>query len=261
MSEDVEVMIRKYESKIAELERKLKVTKEQMKEIAKLYPGKTEAEISKIDPWYRGFYYSKLAFLRWIGEYRKKLEELMKKLVAVEFRMTFSIETGTSHGKAVLTVAEVTASTVHRKFDEIKYRMLNVCLKLFWILFDAFKDLTKDKRVLIGEKIYDNLLKRVIYVQEGAEMVYEEFLDRIINDMMRYMGSFKRPSEEYFTHKSIIKIGVEKLAPSEKAPKYPDVEIFIEKTVPTYYSKKCIVKVSDVTYIDILGLLGIEVEW
>jgi len=261
MSEDVEVLIRKYRSKIMELKRKLKATEKQMKEIAKLYPGKTEEEIMKIDPWYRGFYYSKLAFLKWIGEYEKRLKELISKLKVVEFRITFSVETKRSHGKPVIVMAEVTASTLCRRFGAIRrYRVVNACLKLFWIIFDAFKDITKDKRVLVGSEIYDNLMRRIRFVQRRAKRIREEFLDRIISDMIKYMGSFVRPREEYFTHQSIIKIGIEELAPSEEVPRYSRVKVVVEKKEPSYYRRECTIRISRKTAIDMLELLGMRIR-
>jgi hypothetical protein len=261
MSEDIEVLIRKYKSKIRELRRKLKATEKQMKEIAKLYPDKTEDEIMRIDPWYRGFYYSRLAFLKWIGEYENKLKELMMRLKVFEFRITFSIETERSHGKNIVTVAEVTASTLCRRLGAIRrHRIVNACLKLFWIIFDAFKDLTKDKRILVGSEIYDDLMRRVRFVQRRAKRIREEYLDKIISDMIRYMGSFVRPREEYFTHQSIIKIGIEELAPSEDIPKYPRVKILIEKKEPSYYSRELTVRISRKTAIDILELLEMRMR-
>jgi len=272
MSEDLEVKIRDYESKIADYESRIKATEEQMKEIIKSYPGKSELEVMRIDPWYRGFYYSRLSLLRWLKVYKTKLEELKKKLGAFMYRITFSIDTDVSHGRYTMFVAEITASTIHTKFEAVMYRIVNACLKLFWVVFDSFKDLQMklvDKRKLIGSETFDKLLSKAIFMQKHATEIDETFIDSFIKDMIKHVGSFGtfrygsvaivREPEHYLTHETIIKIGVETLPPAIGVSKYPKVDVEIEKVVPSVFEKKCLLNIAPSTDVDIIKLLGMEV--
>jgi len=237
MSEEYEPILRR----IRELEERIATrqeTIEYFEEILRVRreeTGLSHIELFHIDPAYRRTVYAIRALRGWQTRDRKEIEKL-KKLIppikALKLTITFSIETGRGHEPFY---AEVTCQTIipidtsREQQTEIVNRIINAVIKLFWILFDTWKDVTKDKRDLWGAKAYDTILRRGIYFQKHAKTIYEEAMDNFLKALIK-LGCLSRDPEEYVTTQAIIKIGLEvHPASPEDEPKYPTVNVLIEK--------------------------------
>ena len=237
MTEELEPILRR----IRELEERIAArqdTIEYFEEILRLTreaTGLSHTELFRIDRDYRGLVYAIRALRGWQTRDRKEIEKL-KRLIppikALKLTLTFSIETGRGNEPFY---AEVTCNTIipaettREQEREIVDRIVNAVVKLFWILFDTWKDITKDKRALWGAKVYNDLVKRAVYFQKYAKKIYEEAMDNFLKKLME-LGGLKRDPEEYVTTQAILKIGLEvHPASPEDEPKYPTVHVLIEK--------------------------------
>lgn len=238
--------------------------------------GLSHAELMVIDGTYRGTFYSIRAFRGWQTRDQRRIDELEKVIPPYRWYriiVTFSIETetellrGADKQTASPFYAEVTCDTVigvDVESGEVIKRVSNATIKLFWIVFDSFKCITDDKRDLWGAENYDKILKRAIFFQKYATTVFEEAMDNFFKGIIE-LGCLARMPDEYVTRQAIIKIGVEfHYAPEEAEPKYPAVNVLIEKgrskeTKGEWTIEKEII-IADKTDVDILRKLGIGVE-
>jgi len=239
-------------------------------EVRRTETGMTHEQLMVADPTYRHTFYAIRSLEGWQTRYRRLIEELKKVVPPIEFLrviLTFSIETGEGHEPFY---AEVTCDTVipaempEETKSELVERIANAVIKLFWIIFDALKDVTKDKQELWGKEAYDKVLKRVIFFQKYAKEISETAMDNLLK-MIRELGGLLRSPEEYVTQQAIIKIGVEyHYAFKEAEPKYPIIGILIEKgTSPATKGDWVIEKriiMADKTDVNILEILEIRLE-
>ncbi|GAI76055.1 unnamed protein product, partial [marine sediment metagenome] len=73
------------------------------------------------------------------------------------------------------------------------------------------------------------IVGRKMFFQKYATEIYEYAMDNLLKAIIKLEG-IARDSEEYVTCQAIIKIGVEYYpAPEEAEPKYPKVNVLIEK--------------------------------
>jgi len=183
---------------------------------------------------------------------------IIERVVQMMLRLTFSIETGTGHEPFE---CEVTCETILPEFtDEAQKnyyirRIVNATIKYFWVVFDSFKDLRIAKGIAEGSP-QESALKWAIWLQKYANPIEEENVDAFL-ELMRKLGAFQRPLDEYVTHEAIITIGVEYESTTETRPAYPNVHIIIEKTrVRRYHLERTLI-IADKTDIDILKILDI----
>jgi hypothetical protein len=240
-----------------------------------------------IDRAYRGTSYSIRALKGWNTKNRKAIEELKKltpPLKAIRMIMTFSIETGRGHETFY---AEVTAETVIEadltveQRHKISNRLMNATIKLFWIIFDANKAITKDKKQIWGEEVYSRLrdFKNFIHYQvvksiipEDIPKIYEilkahppialeSAMDNFIY-ALKQLGCFEeRGLDEFVTRQAIIKIGVEyQYAKETDEPKYPLAYLLVEKGGSRETKGEWIftakLQISEATDLDMMGLLN-----
>gem|GEM_PF-6858955 len=260
MTEDIWRRIRELEERVKKFQEELKSIEEEIAAFRLKFPQYTHYQLIMINPVYAMLWGKRLSRLRWIREWTEKIEKLKKLIPPVKFltiSITFSIETGRGHE---IFAAEVTAETIVPKeySPEILKRVVNACIKYFWISFDAFKDITKDKEVVWGKEIYDRMLKwcRWFIYQKDIK---EEDMDRFLKNL-EILGGLSRSPEEYLTYESIIKIGVEEIPTEEKEPMYPVVNVTIEKTEVGHYYIKRTLYISDKLEYDMLKKFGIKVE-
>jgi hypothetical protein len=254
---------RELEAKIRDAEGKIKAEEEIMPTIAARYPYFTPREVLLVDAEYRTYYFSRLSLLGWIKKWKEMLAELRKVIPPVEFHriiLTFSIETGRGHSPFF---AEVTCDTVwdaripvEEENNRIR-RIINAAIKIFWVCFDVWKDLIDDMRELWGAEVYDPLFKKAEAIQKGIRYMDEEWLDEYYKALIK-LGCLTKPVEQYVTQEAIIKIGLEVFpATREAKPRYPEVNVTIEKE--SWVIERKII-IADKTDIDILELLDMEVE-
>lgn len=247
---------------IAEREESMRVRREET--------GLSHRLLFSIDREYRGWEYSRRAYLGWQTRDRRQIEELKKVIPpirAYRIILTFSIETGEGHEPFY---AEVTCDTVisaeipEEKQREMINRIINAVIKLFWIVFDAFKCVMDDRKTIWGQTEYDAILKRVIYFQKYATTVFEYAMDNLLKRLIDH-GCLTRPPEEYVTRQAILKIGVEyHFAPEKAVPEYPMVHVLIEKgrskeTLGEWVVEKK-VEIAEETDVDIMIILDMKVE-
>lgn len=245
MSEPIYRAYREIKSKVELYKERIKAIEEEMAKIRALYPYMTDSEIIKINPVFRSFYYSKLAHLRWLRYYESELKRLeeMVKVRFVKLAITFSIDTEVSHGELKPFFAEVCLETAIDEYistieeGEIAKRCVNFALKIFWIMFDALKDIgIPGKYSIRGSYLkskygtfYDDVFKRVRFVQLSKTKIDEAWIDKLITDIIKMEGLSRTNLDEYVTRESIIKIGIERIPVEEKKPAYPLVDLIIEK--------------------------------
>lgn len=230
----------------------------------------THEELMATDAAYRGTFYAIRSLQGWQTRDQKRIEELKKLVPPIEYlrvTITFSIETGEGHSPFY---AEVTCDTVIPRYisyteqRERIQRIINAVIKLFWIIFDSFKEITKDVKVIWGVNEYNDILKTAIFFQKYADEVQESAMDNLINRLIAH-GALKRAPDEYVTRQSLIKIGVEfHYASMGAEPSYPRVHVLIEKgadkaTLGEWTIEKHII-IADTTNINILKILNMEVE-
>ena len=267
MSEDYEVIMRRMrelEERIKERETSIKEVQYHLERIRELLPYMTHEELLRTHEEYRHLWYSLRSFRGWQTRDIEELEELSKMIPPYKFeriRLTFSIETGVGHEPFL---AEMTCNTViprEMDEDEVIERVCNAAVKYFWILFDAWKDVTNDMEVLWGRDEYSKIKRRIIFFQKYAKEVYEEGMDELFKWLERHGVPAKSP-EEYVTHQAILNIGVETPTPAPETaePKYPRFEMFIEKKIKDEFQKTVTVNLAEETRINILEKLGIVLE-
>ena len=236
MSEEYEPILRR----IRELEERIAArqeTIEYFEEILRVRreeTGLSHIELFHIDPAYRGTVYAIRALRGWQTRDREEIEKL-KKLIppikALKLTITFSIETGRGHEPFYAEVTcqtIISADTPREQETEIVDRIVNAVIKLFWVLFDIQKALY-DLEHLKGTSEYDYMVKRKMQFQKYFKKIYEEAIDNLLK-MIKNKGGLKRDPEEYVTTQAIIKIGLEvHPASPEDEPKYPTVNVLIEK--------------------------------
>lgn len=272
MNEDFEPLIRFYQSKYDEMRTKVRQLESLMKDMEET-TGKNKSELMH-EPLYRSTHYSWMSHKRWEIYYKEKLEELMGtiKVSILPSRLTFSIDTNKSHGRHTDFFAEVTAITnvEHESEYEAIERIINACLKLFWVVFDSYKDLKKDYKNIWGTEQYNKLLRMSMAISKKATVIEESNLDYFIKSMI-LTGSFKckgdigcpeyitRSSLDYYvTREKIIKIGSERLVQEKQALNYPEVYIRIE-VKGRGIIKECKLIIAETTEIDMRYLLGMDV--
>ena len=250
---EIEERIARREAIIKELEEKMAKRREET--------GLTHRELYRIDPEYRSWANSLRSYRGWNTSDRKRIEELKKLLPPVRALyqiMTFSIETRRGHEGFF---AEVTCETVipyEAKRREIAERVLNACLKYFFIMFDSLKCVTKDLAISMPEtyKVMKDLIDKFwdvysvkirAYMPEEEEkaeevirnykeilkkhpyVIMEESMDSFIKSLS-VLGCFARPLDEFVTRETIIKVGVSyDFASVDAEPRYPEVYLIIEK--------------------------------
>lgn len=227
-------------------------------------------QLMAIDTAYRGTFYAIRALRGWQTRDRQRIEELRKHIPpikALRLVLTFSIETGTGHEPFY---AEVTCETVIAADlplatqNEIIRRVMNATIKLFWIVFDAGKCVTKVKRDLWGAEVYDTLLKRMLFFQKYAELIYEVAMDNFIEALIKLKCFEERDVDEFVTRQAILKIGVEfQYALVTSEPKYPFVDVLIEKGKSASTKGEWVIEkgieVAPKTEIDIMEILDMKV--
>ena len=267
MSEDYEVIMRRMrelEERIKERETTIKEVQYHLERIRELLPYMTHEELLRTHEEYRHLWYSLRSLRGWQTRDIEELEELSKMIPPYKFeriRLTFSIETGVGHEPFL---AEMTCNTmIPREMDEdeVIERVCNAAVKYFWILFDAWKDVTKDMEVIWGRDEYSRIVKRIIFFQKYAKEVYEEGMDELLTDLIRHGGLY-RPPEEYVTTEAILNIGVETPTPAPETaePKYPKFEMFIDKKIKYELQKTVTIRLAEKTRINMLEMLGIMLE-
>jgi hypothetical protein len=243
-----------------------------------------------VDRAYRGTAYAIRALRGWNTRDRRTIEELKKlmpPLKALRMMMTFSIETGAGHETFY---AEVTAETVMaadltvERRREVSDRLMNAAIKLFWIIFDANKCITKDKRQLWGEEVYSRLRDFKNFIQYQAvksispediprmheilkahpPVAMESAMDNFIR-ALRHLGCFERVLDEFVTRQAIIKIGVEyQYAAEEEEPKYPLTYLLVEKGRSRETKGEWIftakLQVADITDLNMMEILDMKYE-
>ena len=236
--EDYEPVLRR----IKELEERIKRRAETIEYLMTIlavtreeHPELTHFDLLRIDPKYRGTFYSIRAFRGWQTRDANLIEEMKRVIPPYKWLrvvITFSIETGEGHEPFY---AEVTCDTVVGAEETVAVdRVVNATIKLFWIMFDVQKALydlswLKESEKKEEKEIYDFIVKRKIFFQKYAEEIYEEAMDNLLSVIIE-LGGLERSGEEYITCQAIIKIGMEYFpAPEEAEPKYPYVHVLIEK--------------------------------
>jgi hypothetical protein len=259
LTEDIWRRIRELEERVKKFQEELKSIEEEIAAFRLKFPQYTHYQLLMINPVYAMLWGKRMSRMRWIKEWTEKIEKLKKVIPPVKFltvSVTFSIETGKGHE---IFAAEITAETIVPKEypPEILSRIVNACIKYFFIAFDAYKDITKDKEVVWGKPVYDRMLKwcrKFMYISEIEEKNIDDFLKTL-----EKLGGISRPKEEYLTYESIIKIGVEEF-PTEEALTFPKVNLTIEKTEVGYYVDRKVLYLSDKPEYNILDKFGIKVE-
>jgi len=283
--------------RIMELENRIKAREETITYFEDILKTRREetglphTELFRIDRAYRGTVYAIRALKGWNTRDRKTIEEL-KKLIppikAIKLLLTFSIDTGRGHETFY---AEVTAETVTspnltvEQRSEIVSRTLNVVIKFFWIIFDANKAITKDKKQIWGEEVYTRLKNFKNFIQyqvvksispEDIPKIYEilrahplttleSAMDNFIK-ALKQLGCFEeRELDEFVTRQAIIKIGVEyQYAKETDEPKYPLVYLLVEKGRDKETKGEWIftakLTVADKTDLDMMELLDMKYE-
>ena len=264
MSEDIMRKIRELEQKIKEQQEKIDYVQTILRLIQEEHPELTHSELLQL-PDYRHSWYAYMGLRRWLLTYQRELEKLRKLIPPYthkRIRMTFSIETGTGHEPFL---AEVTCDTILPKDAperEVEERTVNAAVKYFWILFDTWKDVTKDMRVFWGDKVYSWVVRRAKFFQKYAKEIQEEAMDEFLTKLME-LGGLSRPSDEYVTTEAILNIGVETPTPEdEKAePKFPRVHVFIDKKKEYAFRKEVHIILAEESKFNILKKLEMELEW
>jgi len=270
--EDLEPILRK----IREFEERIRIraeTIDYLESIQKItreeHPEFTPMELMIMLPTYRHTAYSISSLKGWQTRDRKSIEELKIIIPPYKFLrvlITFSIETGTGHEPLY---AEVTCDTVIGLDEPAAVdRIMNAAIKLFWIMFDVQKAL-KDIEWLKdssreAKEIYDFIVKRKIYFQKYAKEIYEEAMDNLLKVIIEFDG-IARDSEEYVTCQAIIKIGAEYYpAPEEAEPKYPKVNVLIEKGTSAEKKGDWVIEkvllIAPETEVDMLKILNMRYE-
>lgn len=245
--------IKKREGIIVYLEATIKYYRE-------THPELTHRELMYIQDYAEAFN-SLRSYRGWQTRDQKEIERLEKQLPPYKYkqlRLTFSIETGTGHEPFL---AEVTVTTIiEKEKDEDEYveRIVNASLKYFWITFDANKDITKDHRELWGIEIY-NSMKSELEMLRRSRTLKEEQIDSFLDKLIQ-LGGLSRPPDQYVTKEAIQKIGIEPSVPVDESmePKYPEINVFIEKKKIGYYKTEVNIIISEKTEIDLLERLEIE---
>ncbi|MCM8802827.1 MAG: hypothetical protein NC827_05925 [Candidatus Omnitrophica bacterium] len=264
MAEDIWRRIREYEEKIKRFEKEVEDLEEEIASFRARFPEIPHSRLLLINPVYAMVWFKRLSRLSWISRWKKRIEELKKFVPPVKnlrITVTFSIETGRGHeifASEITCDTIVPAETTKRELEEIYYRIMNGALKYFWIIFDGFKDITKDKAIIWGKDVYDKMLKWCKWFVYEKD-IKEEDMDRFLKTL-EGLGGLGRTPEEYLTFESIIKIGVEEIPTSEYEPMYPTINLIIEKTeVGHYYIERTLYLSKELVY-DIINKFGIKVE-
>lgn len=258
--------IREYEERIRRRAETIEYFETIVATIREEHPELTHYELLAINPEYRRTYFSIWALKGWQTRDRKVIEELKKIIPPIEamrVRLTFSIETGEGHEPFY---AEVTCDTVIGIEETAPlHRLMNVTIKLFWIIFDigkALKDLEwlKDKE----PRLYDEIVRRKEFFQKYAEEIYEYAMDNMLLRIIK-LGGLDRSPDEYVTVQALIKIGVEYLpAVPEAEPKYPKVRVLIEKGTSKETKGQWVIErlllIADESKVNMLRRLGITYE-
>ena len=263
MSEDIIRRIRELEQKIKEQQEKIDYVQTILRLIQEEHPELTHSELLQL-PDYRRSWYAYMGLRRWLLTYQRELErlrEIVPPYTHKRIRMTFSIETGKGHEPFL---AEVTCDTViPRDMDEehVIERTVNAAVKYFWILFDTWKDVTKDMQVFWGKETYSWIVRRAKFFQKYAREIQEEAMDEFLMKLME-LGGLSRPPDEYVTTEAILSIGVETPIPEDRRaePKFPKVHVFIDKKRKYAFRKEVNIIISEEKKFDILKKLGMELE-
>jgi DNA repair exonuclease SbcCD ATPase subunit len=189
---------------------------------------------------------------------KEKIEELKKRVPKVGkfVRMTFSIQTGV--GNEVPFFCEVTARTVVSPIEKTPTeRIANLCLKYFWILFDVWKDLRKEHKSLLGTVAYESLAGWIKSLQKYKDVIEEKEIDDVIDELVKTVGAFIKPKEEYATYEDVIKVGVEEI-PVKEPPTFPELDVSFEKKELKPFTSHIKLILDKITKIDIMKLLGIK---
>ena len=271
--EEYEPVMRKImwlRERIAEREEKIKFF-ETLMLATRQETGLSHRELMTVDRAYRSNYYRIMAFKRWQKHDRKLLEELKKipppPIRYLKLAITFSIETGGGHEPMFAEVTCETVMSTGARLEVIRERsrrIANAVIKLFWILFDAFKCIKKEKKQLWGAKEFDDIISWAMWFQKYADVIEETNMDNFFKAILE-KECLKRNPEDYATYEAIIKIGIEyHYATKEMAPEYPTVHALIEKgKVKGVYdwTPECNLIIAHKTDIDLPKILGIGIEW
>jgi len=292
MSEPIMRMIAELRDRIASLKRRLEYLREEEKILRAEYARALEAyrkakpeevpialrEVNRVRKELSTTWGAIGGTTREIGRLTKRLEELERTIPPykyVRWSITFSIETGRGHEPFF---AEVTCDTVVEKevtIGEIRSRLLNAVVKLFWFLFDVQKTLYDlELAGYKGTPNYNFIVKRKEFIQKHAvipKKVREAYMDGVFHKLKAldkesrkrgYVIFPRADPEEYVTAQAIIKIGVEPPlpVPEDAEPKYPLVHLLIEKSrrrgEPPTWTVERLLAIAKHTDIDMLGLLG-----
>lgn len=276
MSEETEPVLRR----IMELRRRIDARKEIIDYLETVQMVKrsettlSHEELMIADKIYQSDQYTIRALKGWQTRNQREIDELTKlhppppPYKYIQLSVTFSIDTNEGHEPMFAEVTCQTLMSTGARIEVIKrraHRIVNAAIKLFFMLFDAFKCLKKTNRAFWGEDIYDPLIKGAIWIQKYAEIVEEQFMDNTLL-AFKELDCFDRPIDEFSTRKAIIKIGLEyHYATKEMAPEYPTIFALIEKGTSAEATGDWIVErkiqLSHKTDVSILQLLDIGVEW
>jgi len=237
-----------------------------------------------------------------ISRWQHKIEELKKLLPPFKYQSiekSFTIDTERGKGPFSCEVTAVTvfpADITPAERDEKLKRINNAILKYFFILFDAAKDLgrppgpTAESRIrMVGRAEYDRVFRAMLYLQkylkpipagqyekikwlltdikrgevtrEEVKYVTEMEMDAFLTALMQ-MGGLKRPTEEYVTYESILKVSITPPTPTRHdQPQYPECLLYIEKKTEPPFTAFRKILIAPTTAIDMLNILNMKEEY